>query len=231
MSATTDLARAFRVSSLGFVAVLTTAVCVVPQSSPAEAATPRAALVQQSARPSARLHVSTADVTLGRFLSVNARGSASAEGVRSVVFRFGDGSHVLRRSLPASARHRYRHSGDYRVTLIITDRRGRSDRASAAVTVAKTHRATGALPVTHTVTSSPLAGASALPPAIDLSGSAVPSGNQGQHSSCVAWAIGYHMMGWYMNRAGRSGPPFAPMVREHPTSTMERTPGAMQETH
>jgi hypothetical protein len=50
-----------------------------------------------------------------------------------------------------------------------------------------------------------------LPASVDLRQYAMPAGDQGYTSSCVTWAIQYGMMGWYFNKAGWQGPPFAPM--------------------
>ena len=51
----------------------------------------------------------------------------------------------------------------------------------------------------------------ALPDSVDLTAYASPVGDQGQVGSCVAWAIGYDMMGWYANTQRRTGTPYAPM--------------------
>src|SRR5690349_10887283 len=39
----------------------------------------------------------------------------------------------------------------------------------------------------------------------------MPVGNQGAVGSCVTWAIDYAMLGWYANKTGHVGAPFAPM--------------------
>jgi hypothetical protein len=71
----------------------------------------------------------------------------------------------------------------------------------------------GALRPTQTIvpSASALAGTSALPTSVDLSGWTVPVGNQEQVNSCVAWAIAYDMLGWYANRSNMGQLAFAPM--------------------
>jgi C1A family cysteine protease len=51
----------------------------------------------------------------------------------------------------------------------------------------------------------------ALPPTADISNYAMPVGNQGTYGSCQSYAAGYSTMGWWLNRADRSGNPLAPM--------------------
>jgi hypothetical protein len=51
----------------------------------------------------------------------------------------------------------------------------------------------------------------ALPPSVDLTKWSVPVGDQGPIGSCATWAIDYAMLGWYSNRHGKAGQPFAPM--------------------
>jgi hypothetical protein len=51
-----------------------------------------------------------------------------------------------------------------------------------------------------------------VPPAsVDLRGYAPPVGDQGQIGSCVAWTIGYSIMGYYAKRTGGAGAPYAPL--------------------
>jgi hypothetical protein len=50
-----------------------------------------------------------------------------------------------------------------------------------------------------------------LPDAVDLRSWAPPIGDQGQVGSCVAWSIGYGIMGYWANRTGGSGAPYAPL--------------------
>lgn len=57
----------------------------------------------------------------------------------------------------------------------------------------------------------PAPGADALPASVDLRQWAVPAGNQGNVGACVAWAIGYTMMGWYAQKEGLNARAFAPM--------------------
>ncbi|OJF10866.1 IPT/TIG domain-containing protein [Couchioplanes caeruleus] len=51
----------------------------------------------------------------------------------------------------------------------------------------------------------------ALPASVDLRRYAPPARSQGQVGSCVAWSIGYSIMGYYANRTGGSGAPYAPL--------------------
>jgi hypothetical protein len=50
-----------------------------------------------------------------------------------------------------------------------------------------------------------------LPASAALYTYAVPVGDQGAIGSCVAWAIDYAMLGWYANKAGRTGVSGHPM--------------------
>jgi hypothetical protein len=50
-----------------------------------------------------------------------------------------------------------------------------------------------------------------LPDRVDLRGTAPEVGDQGQISSCAAWTIAHDIMGYYANRDGRSGAPYAPL--------------------
>ncbi len=51
----------------------------------------------------------------------------------------------------------------------------------------------------------------AVPASVDLSRFDPAVGDQGSVNSCSAWAIGYGMLGWFANRQGHTGAPFAPM--------------------
>ncbi len=53
--------------------------------------------------------------------------------------------------------------------------------------------------------------AAASPASVDLTAYAPPPGDQGQISSCVSWSVAYDLMGYYANRTGHVGAPFAPM--------------------
>ena len=53
--------------------------------------------------------------------------------------------------------------------------------------------------------------AAGLPASVDLRGSAVSVGDQGTVGSCVGWAIGRNMMGWWANKLGQPVTNFAPM--------------------
>jgi hypothetical protein len=50
-----------------------------------------------------------------------------------------------------------------------------------------------------------------LPDAVDLRPYAPPVGDQGQVGSCVAWSIAHGIMGYYANRTGGVGAPYAPL--------------------
>ena len=54
-------------------------------------------------------------------------------------------------------------------------------------------------------------GRAGVPASVDLTPFAPTPGDQGQLSSCVSWSVGYDLMGYYSNRTGHSGAPFAPM--------------------
>ncbi|UQU66518.1 IPT/TIG domain-containing protein [Couchioplanes caeruleus] len=50
-----------------------------------------------------------------------------------------------------------------------------------------------------------------LPTSVDLRSYAPSPGDQGQIGSCVAWSIGYSIMGYYANRTSGAGAPYAPL--------------------
>ena len=50
-----------------------------------------------------------------------------------------------------------------------------------------------------------------LPASVDLREDAPAPGDQGQIGACVAWTIGYSIMGYYANRDGGVGAPYAPL--------------------
>jgi hypothetical protein len=50
-----------------------------------------------------------------------------------------------------------------------------------------------------------------LPDSVDLRQYAPPVGDQGQVGSCVAWSIAHGIMGYYANRTGGVGAPYAPL--------------------
>jgi hypothetical protein len=50
-----------------------------------------------------------------------------------------------------------------------------------------------------------------LPASVDLREYAPAVSDQGQIGACVAWTIGYSIMGYYANRTGGSGAPYAPL--------------------
>jgi hypothetical protein len=77
------------------------------------------------------------------------------------------------------------------------------------------HAVGGYLPSpVRTPATSALGGASAsevLPASIDLRQYAPAVGDQGQIGACVAWTIAYSIMGYYANRTGGVGAPYAPL--------------------
>lgn len=52
---------------------------------------------------------------------------------------------------------------------------------------------------------------SALPPSVDLTGFAVPPGDQGQYGACGSFTTAYTIAGWLSNYTGHVGAPFNPM--------------------
>jgi hypothetical protein len=50
-----------------------------------------------------------------------------------------------------------------------------------------------------------------LPESVDLRPYAPAVGDQGQIGACVAWTIGYSIMGYYAKRTGGTGAPYAPL--------------------
>lgn len=53
--------------------------------------------------------------------------------------------------------------------------------------------------------------ASALPPSVDLTGFAVPPGDQGSHGACGSFTTAYTLAGWESNYSHHAGAPFDPM--------------------
>ena len=53
--------------------------------------------------------------------------------------------------------------------------------------------------------------ATAIPASVDLTAFAPTPGDQGEVNSCVSWSVGYDLMGYYANKTGHVGAPFAPM--------------------
>jgi hypothetical protein len=64
---------------------------------------------------------------------------------------------------------------------------------------------------TSTATATQSLSTGSLPASVDLSMYDPPVGNQGQVNSCVSWATGYTLLGWYANHLGDAGTPYAPM--------------------
>lgn len=79
-------------------------------------------------------------------------------------------------------------------TTVVSPRAGMSDLAAAATA------AGGAVRV-----------ASVLPASVDLTGFAVPAGDQGRHGSCVSWTTAYTIGGWESNYTRHAGAPFGPL--------------------
>src|SRR5690242_6151864 len=74
------------------------------------------------------------------------------------------------------------------------------------------HRAGGALPSKFKVAAaSRVFAADVVPASASLRASMPPVGDQGQISSCVAWSIGYSLMGYYANLSKAAGAPYAPL--------------------
>jgi Papain family cysteine protease/IPT/TIG domain len=90
-----------------------------------------------------------------------------------------------------------------------------ADPAFAAVPASvPQHVAGGALPGMTHVAAQPRAGVSALdvvPASASLRTLMPPVGDQGQIGSCVAWSIGYALMGYYANLTQAPGAPYAPL--------------------
>ncbi|MDQ1661959.1 MAG: hypothetical protein QOJ68_1939 [Blastococcus sp.] len=53
--------------------------------------------------------------------------------------------------------------------------------------------------------------AATLPASVDLTGFAVPPGDQGQHGACASWTTAYTMAGWESKYWHHAGAPFQPM--------------------
>ncbi|MFI5491332.1 IPT/TIG domain-containing protein [Actinoplanes sp. NPDC051859] len=87
--------------------------------------------------------------------------------------------------------------------------------ASAAPSTGKLPHAVGGLITSATRTPARVPGGvqafDVVPDSVDLRQYAPAVGDQGQISSCVAWTIGYSIMGYYANRTNGSGAPYAPL--------------------
>jgi hypothetical protein len=87
--------------------------------------------------------------------------------------------------------------------------------AVAAPSGARPHAVGGFQPGSlRTPAKSTLGGASAsevFPASVDLRPYAPAVGDQGQIGACVAWTIGYSIMGYWANRTGGAGAPYAPL--------------------
>lgn len=55
------------------------------------------------------------------------------------------------------------------------------------------------------------ADAAVTPASVDLTPWAVPAGDQGRLGSSASWTVGYTIAGWWAQREGKAGAPFAPM--------------------
>lgn len=74
-------------------------------------------------------------------------------------------------------------------------------------------------------------GAASLPQAMDLSQNDPPTGDQGAIESCVSWATGYYLRGWYARRDGRyPGGGFNPMSLYHDASSGQNVPTSFEDT-
>jgi C1A family cysteine protease len=93
---------------------------------------------------------------------------------------------------------------------------------AATPTIATTAHGTGLTPSTLRVTAANglararqigavRAAAASLPASVDLTPYAISPGDQRAVSSCVGWATGYTLLGWYANYQKHAGAPFAPM--------------------
>src|SRR4051794_13689136 len=84
---------------------------------------------------------------------------------------------------------------------------------AAAPSAFATHSYGALQPTTTVAPKTPPAGAAlaGLPSSVDLTANAVAVGDQGSVLSCVSWAVGHHMVGFYAKRAGLSDSQFAPM--------------------
>jgi hypothetical protein len=167
----------------------------------------------------AKLRISDTRVAPGERIRVSTRGSRARSGVKRVVIAFGDGTRTASRRANRVVTHAYRKAGSYRVSVTVTDRRGRRHRVVAVVFVVRPTAgkplATGGLaPAVGTEIVSNdmlLGGEAALPASVNLDRYAVTPGNQGGYQSCGGWAVGYGLMGWLWRRAGNPSQAFAPM--------------------
>jgi hypothetical protein len=172
-----------------------------------------AAARQGSARPRASLTIPESFAVIGHSFTISTKGSKAPAGLKSLVISFGDGEQVSGHETFVRVQHRYTEAGTFTVRLTVTDRLGRRDRIAQNIVV--TH-ASGALPGGEEVTGEPLPQADALPARANLRRWSMPVQNQSPGlkpgiGSCVSWAIGYAMMGWYYRHNYGQNVEFAPM--------------------
>ncbi|GAA2351380.1 hypothetical protein [Dactylosporangium salmoneum] len=85
---------------------------------------------------------------------------------------------------------------------------------ASAATTALPHAVGGFAAPTKRVSASAGGGFRAydvLPDSATLIANLPPVGDQGQISSCVAWTIAHTIMGYYAQRDGKAGAPYAPL--------------------
>jgi hypothetical protein len=174
---------------------------------------PASANLVLDTRPHAQLTIEDSVAVVGRAISISTKGSRAAAGLRSLTLAFGDGKQVTGHDATVRVRHRYAKPGTYTVRLTVIDRAGRRDRIAQNVLVGFP---TGSLPPVDTVTGTALPGASQLPKGVSLKKWTMPVQNQAprEHpgiNSCVAWTVGYAMMGWYYKHHYSQDVAFAPM--------------------
>ncbi|GAB7052747.1 IPT/TIG domain-containing protein [Catenuloplanes indicus] len=83
--------------------------------------------------------------------------------------------------------------------------------AATAGTQRLPHVAGGYVQSPHLKKAAARANAADLPVSVDLRGYAPSPGDQGQVGSCVSWSIAYQIMGYYAQRQGGAGAPYAPL--------------------
>ena len=170
--------------------------------------------VAAPARPHARLAIAEGLGVIGHPIHISTKGTSAAAGLRSLVISFGDGKRVTRRDATVRLSHRYGEAGTFTVRLTVVDDLGRRDRIAQKILI--TH-AYGALPPTQDIPGADLPQAATLPGSVNLRQWTMPvqdqspAGTKPTIGSCVSWAIGYAMMGWYYRHHYGQTVEFAPM--------------------
>ncbi len=168
----------------------------------------------------AKLRVSDTTIEVGTKVSFSTKGSRAERGLKRLTIRFGDGTQTSASRLGVTRKHAYAKPGAYTARLTVRDITGKVARTKQGIFVAKKQagRGFGAEwpkaedAVTIAAPTAPGAtGAGSAPSSVDLRGSAVAVGNQGSLNSCVSWATGYAMMGWYYEKQTGREMTFAPM--------------------